>query len=57
MMLRRLFLQAAIVTALLAPLAAPSAQADSDTAPYSPETVKSALADGRAVLLEFAAPW
>ena len=53
-MLRRLFLQFAIVATLSAPLAA---QASGDSVPYSPEAVKTALADGRAVLLEFAAEW
>ena len=53
-MLRRLFLQSAFALALLAPL---GAQAASDSVPYSEKVVKSALAEGRAVLLEFAADW
>lgn len=53
-MLRRLFLQFAVVAALSVPLAAHAA---GDSVPYSPKAVKSALDDGRAVLLEFAAEW
>jgi len=53
-MLRRLFLQSAFALALLAPL---GAQAASESVPYSEKVVKSALAEGRAVLLEFAADW
>lgn len=57
-MRRRLFLQFVPVVALLMALSSPlAAQAGNGTVPYSAGIVKSALADGRAVLLEFAAPW
>ncbi|MBT3333340.1 MAG: hypothetical protein HOK21_12455 [Rhodospirillaceae bacterium] len=56
-MLRRIFLQIAFATALLVPLLPLSAHAAGDSVPYSPEVVQTALADGRAVLLEFAAEW
>jgi hypothetical protein len=53
-MFRRLFLQLMVGLALLAPL---SVQAAGGKVAYSPEAVSAALAQGRAVLLEFSAEW
>ncbi len=53
-MLRRVFFRYVIALALSSPLAA---EAAGGSVPYSPQVVKAALADGRAVLLEFAAEW
>lgn len=53
-MLRRNLLQFAFVLALLAPL---GVQASERAVPYSPQAVKDALAQGRAVLLDFHAEW
>ncbi len=53
-MVRRLVLQFAFALALLIPI---GAQASENSVPYSDKVVKSALAQGRAVLLEFAADW
>ncbi len=47
-------LRIAFFLALLTPLAAQAGEAG---IPYSPQAVQAALADGRAVLLEFVADW
>ncbi|MFP6746156.1 MAG: hypothetical protein VCD66_00960 [Alphaproteobacteria bacterium] len=57
-MFRRTLLQFAAILALPMPLApAAAAQAGGETVQYSPEAVSTALAQGRAVLLEFNADW
>jgi thiol:disulfide interchange protein len=53
-MLQKIALRFAFVLALLMPLAASASESD---VPYSPQVVKDALAEGRAVLLDFAADW
>ncbi len=53
-MLQKIALRFAFVLALLMPLAASASESD---VPYSPQAVKDALAEGRAVLLDFAADW
>ncbi len=58
-MFRRSLLQFAAVLALLIPLAPPAgaARPGGETVQYSAEAVRAALAQGRAVLLEFNADW
>ena len=53
-MLFRLALRLSVVLVLLTPLAA---RAGGATVPYSAQVVAAALAEGRAVLLEFSADW
>jgi len=53
-MLRKLALQTAFVFALLLPMTVLASELDVQ---YSPQVVKDALAEGRAVLLEFSAEW
>ena len=53
-MLHRIALRLAFVLALLMPWAAGASEKD---VPYSPQAVQDALAEGRSVLLDFAADW